>query len=301
MRRMIHFLLLLASTLPVQAQQWADTIRAKAEPTFEEIVSLPLVYRAQGLDRVKVLENFAYKRTADAALLMDVYLPADSAIHPVVMLVHGGVGPEDHPKDWGFYRSWGRTLAASGLVAVAFNQRLGFPKRQYDLGASDLRDAMAFVRQNAAKFHAVDRFCVTAFSGGGVLLAPLIASTPADVKCLVGFYPILDTADTNNPEAQVTDDQRRMYSAVATLEDRGAPAIPLFIARAGRDQIPGVKEWIDRFVAVALDKNASIVLATHPTGLHGFDTRNDDARSREIIAMAIAFMKDHLNAASTSR
>src|SRR4029077_18475561 len=122
--------------------------------------------------------------------LMDVYLPSDSGSHPVVLLVHGGVSPTDRPKDWGNYRSWGRTLAASGLIAVAFNQRLGFPKRQYYQGASDLREAMDFVRQHATRLHAVDRFCATAFSGGGTMRAPLNAAPPADVKCLVGFYPI---------------------------------------------------------------------------------------------------------------
>jgi dienelactone hydrolase len=114
------------------------------------------------------------------------------------------------------------------------------------------------------------------------------------VRCLVGFYPILDTRDTNAPEAEVTDAQRRSYSAVAAVQERESSSVALFIARAGSDQIPGVKESIDRFAAAALERNANLVLVMHPTGFHGFDTRNDDARSREIIVMALEFMKRHL-------
>jgi dienelactone hydrolase len=294
MRRALVVWSFLACALPLSAQQWAAAIRAKPEPTFEELVSLPLVYKPPGIQKVRVLHDLAYQQTSDKRLLMDVYLPSDSARHPLVLLVHGGVSPTERPKEWGNYRSWGRTLAASGIIAVAFNQRLGFPKRDYELGASDVRAAMDFVRQRATRWHAVDRICVAAFSGGGTMLAPLIANTPADVKCLVGFYPILDTKDTTGPEAEVNDDQRRRYSAVTAIQERDSLPVALFVARAGRDQIPGVKESIDRFTAAALEKNANLVLVTHPTGFHGFDTRNDDARSREIIVMAIEFMKRHL-------
>lgn len=294
MVRALIFVLALGCAVRASAQQWADAIRSKQQPTFAELASLPLVYRARGTQNVQVFHNLVYKRTPDGELLMDVYFPTDSARHPVVLLVHGGVSAGERPKDWGIYRSWGRTLAASGLVAVAFNQRLGFPRRQYDLGASDVGDAMHFVREHATKLHAVDRICVAAFSGGGTMLAPLIANPPPAVRCLVGFYPILDTRDTTGAEAEVTDKQRRSYSAVAAVQDRESPSLALFIARAGSDQIPGVKESIGHFAAAALERNANLVLVTHPTGFHGFDTRNDDARSREIIVMAIEFMKRHL-------
>jgi hypothetical protein len=32
----------------------------------------------------------------------------------------------------------------------------------------------------------------------------------------------------------------------------------------------------------------------HPTGLHGFDLLNDDARSREILRATLEFVKTHL-------
>jgi dienelactone hydrolase len=291
--------LLMAVVVPVSAQLSPAEIRRKPDASFEEVVSLPLVYKAPNLDRVIETRDLVYKKLSEGDLRMDVYTPRDSAAsHPVVLFIHGGVSPDDHPKDWGIYQSWGRTIAASGLVAVIPNQRLGYPARRYEQGSSDVRDAMEFVRTRRHQMRAADRFCVIAFSGGGTMLAPFLKSTPSDVKCLVGFYPILDTADANDPQAEVTEEQRREYSAVATLENYVAPTVPIFIARAGRDQIPGVKESIEKFTAAALQKNANLTLMNHSTGKHGFDTWNDDDRSREIIKAAIEFMKVHLRPSS---
>jgi dienelactone hydrolase len=281
----------LCLAIAIAAQLSPAEIRRKPDATFEQIVSLPLVYTAPNLDRVVEQRDLEYK----SDLRLDVYRPRDSREHPVVLFIHGGVGPEERPKEWGIYRSWGRTIAASGLVAVIPNQRLGFPARHYEEGAADVRDAMQYVRAHRRVLRAADRFCVIAFSGGGPMLAPLLKSTPPDVKCLVGFYPILDTADTNNAESGVTDEQRREYSALTTISLHGAPALPLLIARAGRDQIPGVRDAIDRFCAAALQKNANLTLLNHPTGRHGFDTLDDDDRSREIIITAIEFIKRHLS------
>jgi hypothetical protein len=69
---------------------------------------------------------------------------------------------------------------------------------------------------------------------------------------------------------------------------------PMFIARAGRDEVPGVLDSIDRFVAKALAANIALTLMNDPQGVHGFDNQNDDDRSREIIRTAIAFIGAHL-------
>jgi hypothetical protein len=81
------------------------------------------------------------------------------------------------------------------------------------------------------------------------------------------------------------------------IEHLGEPrarSIPMFIARAGRDQIPTMNDSIDRFIARAIRENANVVVWNHPDGVHGFDNQNDDARSREIIVAALGFMRAHL-------
>ena len=75
---------------------------------------------------------------------------------------------------------------------------------------------------------------------------------------------------------------------------RRASLPPLFLARAGHDEIPHLNESVDRFVAAALANNVRIDLYTHPDGVHGFDIRTRDARTREIIAQTLGFLRRHL-------
>lgn len=51
---------------------------------------------------------------------------------------------------------------------------------------------------------------------------------------------------------------------------------------------------IDRFVEQALAANACLDVLNHPTGRHGFDILDDNARSREIIARAVEFLRIRL-------
>ncbi len=44
--------------------------------------------------------------------------------------------------------------------------------------------------------------------------------------------------------------------------------------------------------------NAQLDLMNHPSGRHGFDSLDDDDRSREIIARAVAFAQVHVRRSS---
>jgi hypothetical protein len=71
------------------------------------------------------------------------------------------------------------------------------------------------------------------------------------------------------------------------------PDLPLFIARAGRDE-PGLNETLDRFIAHALAGNLPITVANHATGPHAFDVLHDSETSRDIIRQILAFLRLHL-------
>jgi hypothetical protein len=77
-----------------------------------------------------------------------------------------------------------------------------------------------------------------------------------------------------------------------TLEQ--LPDIPLFIARAGRDEMPGLNATIDRFVPAAIARAMSITLANHPTGPHSFDLLDDSPTTRAIVRQILAFLTIHL-------
>jgi hypothetical protein len=70
--------------------------------------------------------------------------------------------------------------------------------------------------------------------------------------------------------------------------------VPLFIARAGRDQMPGLNEAVDRFVVEALTRNLPITLVNHSAAPHAFDLFQDSEISREIIRQVLGFLRCYL-------
>lgn len=241
------------------------------------------------MDRVVVHSNLEYTRADDPLVRMDVYVPADlksDERRPLVILVHGGVPASLPVKDTGAYRSWGRLIAAHGMVAVTFTHRLRWPLSQVQEAASDVRAAIDFARANASKFNAQpERMCIAAYSAGGPLLTVALQDERRYVRCQLAIYTLVDASGF-----AIADEAK---FALATYLDK--PSFPpLFVARAGRDAIPTLNERLDAFVARAIAANAPITVVNHPAGEHGFDVANDDERSREIIRAALEFLKAHL-------
>ena len=148
----------------------ANSKRSVAEDLAER-VARPVVYRLPDMDRVRVISNLKYSGVDNPDLLMDVYVPPDLEPHarrPVVVFIHGGAGREHRPKDWGIFQSWGRLVAAAGMVAVMFTHRFSPPPQLLLVeAASDLSAALRFVRSNAESFYADgDRVGVCAWSSG---------------------------------------------------------------------------------------------------------------------------------------
>jgi acetyl esterase/lipase len=272
-------------------QSVAKSLAERANP--------PVVYRLPGMDKVRVVSNLKYTEVDNPHLLMDVYIPPDlepRERRPVVLFIHGGAGPENKAKDWGIFQSWGRLLAAAGLVAAAFTHRFSPPPQSLLAeAASDVDSAINYLRSNAESIHVnADHIGVCAWSSGGALLRPLLMKKPLSVRCVLAFYAMLDLQQYA-PAGDVTALQLfKEFSAITALSEDSATMIPMWIARAGRDEFPMLNDALDRFTAKALAVNAPITVINHPSGAHGFDNQNDDQRSREIICSAIEFMRTHL-------
>ena len=249
-----------------------------------ELLKSRIVYSVPGMDQVRVRRDLAYRK--EPVLKMDLYLPKDTAPTggwPVVVLVHGGPVPAEWGlKEWGVFRSYGELIATSGMAAVTFNHRLNAPA-DYPRAADDVAALLAHVRAEARVYEIdPERVAVWAFSGGGPLLASVLAARGPHLRAAVSYYAFLGPPEGAPAEARL--------SALEQLKT-GPP--PLLIARAGRDE-PALNATVDAFLTAAVAGGVTIDLLTHPTGRHGFDIFDDDDRSRAVIRRTVAFLRENL-------
>ncbi len=267
----------------------------KKNPSFEEMIRMPVVLSVPGMETVGVQRNIVYKSAEDQPLHMDVYSPPGPARpRPGVILVHGGPIPHVGAKNMGVFVSYGRLLAASGFVAVAFDHRFLGPGRLSDAGG-DVADLVAHVRQNSASLGVdAERLAIWAFSGGGPFLASPLRERPAWLRAVVAYYAALDLEQpAPGADSGLSAEIRERFSAVRGLGGEAGSAPPILVARAGLDN-PWLNGGIDRFVQAATAAGATLDLLNHPQGRHGFDILDDDARSKQIIRLTLEFLRDHL-------
>src|ERR1043165_4693703 len=291
--------LLALAAAPGAAQAKRVEIAPQDPDWVKEIAPKRIVYSVPGMARVVARKNMTYKRAAGVELKMDAYSAPGArrgVRRPAVLFIHGGRVPADlrtTPKDWGAFVSLAQLAAASGFVGVTFNHRFYAWESLADSQA-DVLDAVAYVREHADAL-GVDRNRIVLWtvSAGSIFLSRPPREAPPYLRCIVAYYPEMDLqSERASAPASVSDETLREFSPVYQLgqNSRGVP--PIFIARAGLDDA-GVNAGVGRFVEAALSKNVTLDLVNHATGHHGFDTEDDDERSREIIRQTVEFIKSH--------
>ena len=269
---------------------------------LDHISKKMVVYSVPGMDGVEVRRDVEYGATGTGALTMDIYYPPGSksgAQTPAVVVVAGypDTGFQAHVgckfKEMCSSISWGQLMAASGLVAITYTNREP---------ATDIHALLEYVRQNAAALGIDEtRLGLWASSGNVPLaLSVLMREDQEYLKCAVLCYGIM--LDTEG-ESRVAEAAKTWGFANPcdgkTVADLPKDT-PLFIVRAGGDEMPHLNETIDRFVAQALTCNLPITFTNHPEAPHAFDLFDDSETSREIIRRILGFMRFHLLSAPTA-
>jgi acetyl esterase/lipase len=207
-----------------------------------------------------------------------------------VLISGGGAGERDW-RDSGVYISYGKILGASGFTAITFSKRY---ERDMDdsVKLEDFHDLVGYIRGHAAELHVnADDMAFWAFSGGGALLGRVVAEMQPYARAVVCFYCV---AGVDFPSPQVANSKMsEKLSLTAQIENAPGAVPPIFVGRAGWDSAD-LNRNLDRFIAEAIAKNLSIEVMNHPTGRHGFDIIDPNARSREIIQRALDFLRTHL-------
>jgi len=69
---------------------------------------------------------------------------------------------------------------------------------------------------------------------------------------------------------------------------------PVFIARAGNEQDPGLNQALDRLVAAMLALNRPVTCVNFAAAPHGFELFHDTLETREVIRQMMRFARFHL-------
>jgi acetyl esterase/lipase len=266
-----------------------------------ELLTKRVIWEAPGMTQAQTRKDLQYATLGTEPLAADVYYPAGHHMGealPAILFICGDAPPDlmRGIKNTGQYISWGQLAAASGCIGITADHRSTEGFQHLPEAEGDIRDLLAYVHEHAAELDIdLDRIGVWIASGGPPfgLRAVLAADSPR-VRCIAAYYPLLNLEQLlGESDPPVVAEWLREYSPVRYLAEHWEALPPLLIARAGRDH-PALNSAIDAFILLALANNAPIEVHNHPTGQHGFDILDDDARSREIVQRTLAFFQLYL-------
>jgi len=262
-----------------------------------------VLYTVPGMDSVTIRKDIEYALAGKDPLRMDLYQPASvgsGGRSPAVILVHGDAPDEvvGTAKDWGFFTSYGRIIAASGMAAITFNHRSSAGGPKLHEAARDVDALVTYVRGHAADLGIdPDRIGVWVFSAGGPYgLRAAMDGPPPFVRAIVAYYTPMDLRPMRaRIPRRVLDDTLREFSPIESLKIFASKMPPILIAKAGLDD-PAINDSIDAFVAEARARGVGVELLDHPSGHHAFDLLDDAPRTREIVAATLVFLRRNLGA-----
>jgi hypothetical protein len=255
----------------------------------------PVVYRLPETTRVRVTRDVIYRRGQHGPLGLDVYSPAAAAPDTRLPAVVFAIGYSDLGavprfgcvfKEVESYVTWAQLVAASGMVGITYQNEDPAP----DLGA--VLDHI----QTSGVVLGVDpsRIGLWACSGNApVALSRLMRDATPAVACAAFCYGLmLDGKD--EWVSQAAKAFGFAHPCIGRTAADLAPDVPLFIVRAGKDEIPHLNETIDEFVANALARNLPLTLVNHTTAPHAFDVLDDTDATRDVIERLLAFFSFNL-------
>lgn len=263
----------------------------------ENTTSRGVVYSLPETDAVSIQRDIEYQKTETGALTMDIFYPPESNREdriPVIIFVNGY--PDSivqkyygcKLKDIGSYISWGKLMAARGIVAITYTAGTE--------PATDIHALLNYTRQNASTL-GIDEERIGLWASSANVpnaLSMLMHEGRDYLKCAVLCYGLmLDFGKTT----YVADAAKQVGFAnpcEGISPSHLSPDIPLFIVRAGQDKMPHLNETIDNFLRAGLECNLPITFINHPTAPHFFDVEHDSEITREIIRQILAFMQFHL-------
>lgn len=273
---------------------------------LNEMLQKQVLYSLPRMEQAVIQKDILYKTIDDIPLQIDIYTPpAASGASPLPAVIFiGGDAPEHitlRLKDSGQYTSWGRLVAASGMIAITTNHRaIHRPPSDWYARlpevANDISDLLQWIQEHGTQYRIdTQRLGIWTCSGGPPFaFYTALRERPAHLRCLVAYYGMMDlrhlltNEDMPDTIAMITE-----YSPVTHLREHPEAIPPLLITRAGLDN-PKLNTGLDSFVQAAIAQNVTLDFMNHPQGRHAFDVLDDAPRTQEIIRCTLEFLKNHL-------
>ncbi|MGI5819749.1 MAG: alpha/beta hydrolase fold domain-containing protein [Armatimonadota bacterium] len=208
-------------------------------------------------DGAWVLRDVQYGDVDGHPLLLDAYLPADDAINPAVVFIHGG-GWRNGDKAGGFRAVRGDRFIAQGVAVISIGYRLS-GVAPYPAAVDDCLAAVRWIRENAEGLKVdPDRMAVWGGSAGGHLALMMGfrepgpedagadgAPPPNFFRCVVALNPPTDlTADDEMHRerallafmAATREEAPERYAEASPLTHLSADDPPVFIMHGTADR-----------------------------------------------------------------
>lgn len=243
------------------------------------IAEKTVLYELPGMHEVTIRRDVPYR----GELTMDVYTPpsSDTDMQRVVVIVAGYPDPGFARmvgcrfKEMGSTVSWAKLIAASGMTAVTYTNE-------------DPRADLLHLLDHLG----TDRIALWASSGNGALAMSTIMEAKPLVKCAALCYPYVLDVDGFTDVAEAAK-AFRFTNPQASFDDLPHD-VPLFLARAGRDDTPNLNAALDRFTARALAANLPITLANHPDAVHAFDLFDAGPTTAALVEELLSWLRRNL-------
>lgn len=225
-----------------------------------------------GLDEVATYKNILYYSGSPSFNKLDIYTPKEQQNLPIVFLIHGGPVPENipvKPKDWEFFKQYGKLLANNGLAAVVINHSL-FSNDNILQSRQDIENAISFIKENASNYGINgNMISLWMFSFGAIHFNHFAAHQNLKLEKIVSFYGFFND---EFPENNALPNQTQ-----------------LLIIRCGKDN-SSLLETTDNAIHHYIRSNHNISVINIPKAIHSFDLLQNNSQTERIISQTIDFL-----------
>jgi alpha-L-fucosidase 2 len=228
-------------------------------------------------DQRGLWKDIVYSQPGGRDLMMDAFIPEGQGPFPAVVIAHGG-GWEAGDKVT-YISPVLKTLARAGFAWFSIDYRLT-PYVRNPEQLDDLRSAIRYVRDNAARFHVnPNRIAILGESASGQMVAqtPSEPCPACEVQAVVSFYGVYDFTpwanDADNRTAldrifgRWNDDTLKRYSPLFHVRPDQPPI--LLIQGTKDDLYRGTLAYADRLKSAGA-RHELVVLDGAPHGMENW-------------------------------